>query len=122
MRILVRQPRAAFSLMELLVVIAIIVMLLALTAAGTFQVLDGQKATNTELAMQTVYKTLQAHCNAVMKQADDDYQSGQGVANARQAADAVAGGDAERAKVIMRKIYLKLEFPVAFDEVRDKNN
>ncbi len=64
-----RCPRPGFTLVELLVVMAILAVLMALAAAGTFQVIAMQRQANTEATIRSVMKVLNQHWQQVMADA-----------------------------------------------------
>lgn len=64
-----RCPRPGFTLVELLVVIAILAVLMALAAAGAFQVVGTQRQANTETTIRTVMKVLNQHWQQVIADA-----------------------------------------------------
>jgi type II secretory pathway pseudopilin PulG len=95
---------------ELLVVIAIISIILAMAVAGTFQVVDSQRAGNTETTLRTVDKVLRSHAEKVLKDAKNETPS--------PAAYYLAGGDGRRAQVIWAKLRLMEAFPQSYAEVQ----
>jgi prepilin-type N-terminal cleavage/methylation domain-containing protein len=104
-----RHPRRpAFTLIELLVVIAIIVILAALTASGIFRVITTQRKDATEQTIRKVMSTLNQQVQAVLKDADNEPLPAE-IVN-------MAGGNQARARVIWKKLRLKQEFPVTFEE------
>lgn len=107
------RPRAGFTLIEILVVVGIIAILASLTAAGIFQVIEGQRQANTETTMRMVAKLLQSHVKAVLEKANKE--------SIPQNVIAMAGNDPRRARVIWKKLRLKQEFPMSFLEASDPN-
>src|SRR5436309_11522723 len=109
MKLAARSGRTGFTLIELLVVILILAILMGLTAAGTFQVIEGQRGANTQSSMQTVLKTLRQHWDYVVSAAKRETPS--------PAAYALAGGDGPRAQVIWIKLRLMEAFPISYAEI-----
>jgi len=99
--------------MELLVAIAVISILVALTAAGVFQVVETQRENNTKNTMLTVDKLLKQQMKAVMEKADKE--------TVPPSVIALSGSDAnapKRARLIWKKLRLKQEFPMTFAEAK----
>ena len=105
------QLRQAFTLIELLVIIAIIAVLIALTARGTFMVIESQRESNTDTALRTVHQTLQKQWSQVVADAKKEPIPDNVVT--------LAGGDQERARVIWIKFRLVEAFPVSFNEINN---
>jgi prepilin-type N-terminal cleavage/methylation domain-containing protein len=108
--------RSGFTLIEMLVVMAIIAVLVSLTAGGVFQIVEGQKQSNTEQTIRVLSKALKQQWEVVVTQAKNE--------NPPPSVVTMAGGDARRAKVIWIKLRLKQEFPMNFQEALSpwKNN
>src|ERR1700731_3395642 len=102
-------PRSGFTMIELLVVIALIGVLAALTAGGIFQVIDGQKQSNTEQTMRTLSKAVRQKWERVISDARKE--------TPLDPVPQLAGGSPDRAQIIWIKYRLKQEFPMTFSEV-----
>lgn len=105
--------RAAFTLVELLVVIAIIGVLSALVAAAVTRVIPNQQVRNTERTIRKLNGELQAHWRAAIEDAQADVKR----FGANLPTMQLAGGDAERAKVLWIKLRLVQQFPMSFWEM-----
>jgi prepilin-type N-terminal cleavage/methylation domain-containing protein len=99
---------SGFSLVELLVVLAIIAVLAALTAAGVFQVIEGQKQSNTEQTIRVLNKALRQQMDRVIQDANNS--------TIDPVILQMAANDTNRAKVLNIKWRLKQEFPQNFAE------
>jgi len=102
------QARDGFTLTELLVVIAIIAILSALGSWGVFAMISSRQKSNTELTIRVVDKLLQNRWAAVIADAKKETPSIE-VMN-------LAGGDAERARVIWVKARLVEAFPMTYKD------
>lgn len=102
--------RSGFTLIELLVIIALIAVLVGLGVAGYFQVMESQRASNTETMMRTVDQTLQKHWSQVISDAHKEIDLPPDVTT-------LAGGDNERARVIWKKLRLIEAFPTSYAEI-----
>jgi prepilin-type N-terminal cleavage/methylation domain-containing protein len=107
------RSRSGFTLVELLVVLAIILVILALTASAFMQVLTVQRRGNTEQTIITAQKLLEKQWSAVVSQADKEDVTDPSLS----AVLTMAGGDLQRAKVILKKLRLQQAFPTSFNEV-----
>lgn len=103
------EQRPAFTLVELLVVITIIVILLSLTAAGTFRILDSSRSSATETLIQAVDQLLKKAWDKVVEDAKKE-PIPPAVLN-------FASGDANRARVIWIKLRLIEAFPQSYAEI-----
>jgi prepilin-type N-terminal cleavage/methylation domain-containing protein len=106
--------RGAFTLIELLIVTSIIAVLVALAAAAAFKLIGTQRVSNTENAMRSINKTLQAHWDQVKKDASIEPPSA--------AIKALAGGHDIRARVLWIKVRLAEAFPQTYTEVIDAHS
>ena len=110
---LVHRPitaRVAFTLMEMLVVIAIIGILAALITGAVFMAMGSQQGSNTETGIRTIQKVFEQQWRAVLDKADkEDVPAG---------VLTLAGGSPKRARVIWKKLRLKQEFPMSYDEAK----
>jgi prepilin-type N-terminal cleavage/methylation domain-containing protein len=104
--------RWGFTLIELLVVVAIIAVLVSLTAAGIFKVVDGTKQSNTEQTLRTLSKALRQQWERVIKDHRDD------AIPANVLSMAGGAGNESRARVIWIKLCLKQEFPTTYQEAQ----
>lgn len=105
----VRPGRPGFTLTELLVVIAIIGVLATLAVTGVMWATRGQQQSNTENAMRTIQKALDAHWAAVVNDAKKE--------TVPDGVHTWAGGNAQRARVVWIKLRLMEAFPTSYSEV-----
>ncbi len=121
------RTRPGFTLVELLIVITIIVALMALTISAAMRFIGVSEVRTTETTIQKVQDVFHKHWNAVATKAYKDEQipevikDAQGTVRYTQFYTKVllplAGGDAQRARVIWTKLRLRQEFPVSFNEI-----
>ena len=100
--------RGGFTLIELIVVLVIMAVLAAITMGVITQVALTQAQKSDEQLIMKLDSELQKHWKAVLDRANED-----------PVPDGIltwAGFDAERARVIMRFLYLRNEFPQAYIE------
>jgi prepilin-type N-terminal cleavage/methylation domain-containing protein len=100
--------RSGFTLIEMLVVIGIIGLLALLSAGASLAYLRAQQKANTQNLIRTVYSATLRQWSAVTN-----------FANRQPIPPAVlslAGGNSERARVILQKLYLRRAFPMTFNE------
>ncbi len=108
-----RPPRSGFTLIELLVVVAIIIALISLSLGATFQIMAGQRKSNSEQTVKSVATALQRQWKAALDDAKSNSGIPQGVQN--MAADG-NGSNQARARVIWIKLLMKKEFPTYYWE------
>jgi prepilin-type N-terminal cleavage/methylation domain-containing protein len=122
--------RGGFTLIELLVVMAIIATLAALALSATMRIITVQEEANTKTLVQKVASTLDKQWQAVIDKANKEpiperLVAPDGTANWTGSSPKrfytdyllpMAGGDAQRARVIWIKMRLKQEFPISFQE------
>jgi prepilin-type N-terminal cleavage/methylation domain-containing protein len=104
------RQRAGFTLIELLIVIAIIGILMSLTGAAVFKTIQVKRRSNTQQTVQKLYLQLQRQMKAVI----DDARTEPVTSN--QPLMTLAGGDANRARIIWIKMRLKQQFPQSYAE------
>jgi prepilin-type N-terminal cleavage/methylation domain-containing protein len=115
--------RLGFTLVELMIVVAIIGVIVTLVASASMQVISRQKSANTEATIQKVHNALNAHWQAVFRQAQTEPIPPNILYGDRTMLGliAMAGGNADpdsmrRARVIWINLRLKQEFPMNFLE------
>jgi prepilin-type N-terminal cleavage/methylation domain-containing protein len=104
-------PRGAFTLIELLVVMAIIAILMSLVAAGTLQIMETQRASNTDTAMQAIDTVLQQHWAKVVNDAKKELIPPNILT--------LANGDPKLARVVWIKVRLMEAFPMSYAEIQN---
>jgi type II secretory pathway pseudopilin PulG len=95
-----------------LVVIAIIAVLVSITVAGIFKVMDGTRTSNTEQTLRMLSKALRRQWEVVIKDHRDD------TIPATVVSMAGGAGNESRARVIWLKLCLKQEFPTNYVEAQ----
>jgi prepilin-type N-terminal cleavage/methylation domain-containing protein len=109
--------RPAFTLVELLLVIAIIAALVALSASAVLRFRIVQTTWNTKNLVQRLNSQFRKQWSTVADQARRE-----NIPLAYQPlVNQLAGGDADRARVIWVKLRLKQAFPVSFQEALNPN-
>jgi prepilin-type N-terminal cleavage/methylation domain-containing protein len=103
-----RPGRAAFTLLELLIVVAIIGILVLLSAGAAIRMMGGTASSATRTAINRVGITLSGQMTYVADQARKE--------SIPASIDSLAGGDRDRARVILIKLRMKQAFPQSFFE------
>jgi prepilin-type N-terminal cleavage/methylation domain-containing protein len=104
-----RPIRPGFTLIELLVVLAIVAVLITLGAAAAYKVLGSQSTKITRDLISRLDSRLRQQSAKCQDEARLDTPGA-------QVLQLMAGGDMQRAKVIMAKLKLKQWFPTTFAE------
>lgn len=102
--------RDAFTLIEVLIVITIIAVLLTLSVGAVTRYTSSQYQANTVNLLRTLDGALKRQWSKTVDQARK--------ANVPSSLVTAAGGNPDRARVMLIKMYLKQAFPVTFDEAR----
>jgi prepilin-type N-terminal cleavage/methylation domain-containing protein len=105
-----RIARNGFTLLEVLIVITIMVLLASLTLSAVFKGLQLIRRSNTERTMQKVHERLGLRQEAIAGEADK--------IEPNAALLTLAGGDRQRARVLLQKLITRWSFPMSFDEIQ----
>lgn len=102
------RPRPAFTLIELLVVLGIIILMIGIAVAVLTNIAGTSEDKRTELVVQKVKSELDKHHKSVIDRANE--------AAIPPGIMFWAGNDPERARIMMRFLYLRNELPSSYLE------